>query len=191
MAPKPATKTAPADDTTQADANGTAQSGEAQPTQWDELAVPVAMPNKVAFLGVKADVLKTVPAAIRMRAEMSLTENVKAVDKTAGSNAERPRVNYVWYVQQVKSTDQGNDFIKLITKYAKYRPDKDGIEYAGTDSPKGQVTARCGDVTHYRLREDGITVACQPDQQGAFLAVRYSVRPFERRADTSALPGSQ
>lgn len=157
---------------------------------WSDLAAPITMPSKLTATNVSVNVLQTIPFTIRARAEYSLTANVKAVADAAGSNAKRPRVNYHWEVQPVPSENIGNDFIALITRYAKNRPDQDGIEYAHPDSPRGQVTARTGNPAFYVIGTDGILVAATKDTDGAFLGVRYSVRPFQRRADIARLPGT-
>lgn len=191
MAPKQTPKTDPKPE-------GQAPAGQGAPEQsqepewtWDNLPEPAEMPEKVAFTGIKANVLTTVPEPIRQRAETSLGVNAKRVAAKAGSAAKRSRVNYHWSLQIVPSEQRGNEFIKAIIKYAKYRPSDVEIPHALEGSPTGQVTARCGAVSHYRREDDGTYVATDPTTAGAVLAVRYSVRPFEQRGDTARVPGSE
>jgi hypothetical protein len=157
---------------------------------WDALPVPVAMANKAGPSAIRVNVLETVPEPIRQRAERSLLINVERVRAVAGSSAKRPRIDYHWELQAVPDAEMGALFVKLITKYAKYRPDGADIPHAGPNAPKGQVTARCGDVAWYRTTADGEHVVTVKDADGAYLGVRYSVRPFEQRATTGRLPGT-
>lgn len=158
---------------------------------WGTLDAPHAMATKQSTPGtIKVKVLETVPEPIRQRAEQSLTINTERVKAVANSTAKRPRIDYHWDLQPVPNTETGDKFIKLITKYAKYRPADQEIPHAGPASPKGQVTARCGNVGHYRkLNDAGEYVACDEKAEGAFMGVRYSVRPAEQRT-TKRLPGS-
>lgn len=162
----------------------------AQPAfTWDDLAAPIPMPSKVIPIPRKVDAIAETPEPIRMRAELSLSLNVAAVADVAASAASRVRVNYVWRVQAVPSVKVAQDFIKALTRYAKYRPAADHIPFADPDSPKGQVTARTGDVTWYRQDAVGNTMAASESADGAFMGVRYSVRPFEARGGARRLPG--
>jgi hypothetical protein len=157
---------------------------------WSKLDAPVAMENKRTFGGVTANVIETVPEPIRQRAEASLTVNAERVKAKANSSAKRARIDYHWSLQIVPDKATGEQFVKLITKYAKYRPAEVTIPHAGPTSPKGQVTARTGDVNHFRQMPDGEYVVVSATADGAVMGVRYSVRPFEQRGDTSRLPGS-
>lgn len=148
------------------------------------------MPTKVTITGIKANVLETVPDAIRLRAEQSLTVNAERVKAAANSTAKRSRIDYHWQLQAVPDSATGEQFVKLITKYARYRPADRDIPHAGATSPKGQVTARCGQVHHYRETDGGEFVFCDATADGAFWAVRYSVRPFEQRSASGRLPGT-
>src|SRR5215469_9929569 len=89
---------------------------------WAELAPAVAMPTKQGFTGISIDVLAKVPEPIRQRAESSLTVNAARVAAKAGSTAKRVHVNYHWDLQPVSTRQLGEEFAKLLTKYAKYRP---------------------------------------------------------------------
>jgi hypothetical protein len=93
-------------------------------------------------------------------------------------------------LQAFGDKDTGEKFVKMLTKYAKYRPSEGDIPHAGPTSPKGQVTVRTGDVRHYRKVADDEYVATEPATEGAFWGVRYSVRPLEQRGDTARLPGT-
>lgn len=157
---------------------------------WSTLAAPVVMDTKQGPGGIKVNVLETVPAPIRQRAEASLTINVERVKAKPKGDAKRARVNYHWELQQLPDAATGEQFIKLITKYAKYRPVDGDIPYSGPTSPKGQVTARTGSVNHYRKDSADEYVICDANAAGATLGVRYSVRPFEQRSDTARVPGS-
>lgn len=157
---------------------------------WSALATPVTMANKATPSAIKVNVIETVPDAIRQRAESSLTINTERVKATKGSNAKRARVDYHWELQAVTDAAMGEQFVKLITKYAKYRPADADVPHAGPNSPKGQVTARCGTPGHYRKTEDGEYLNTTKDTAGAFYGVRYSVRPFEQRGDKARLPGT-
>lgn len=159
-------------------------------TDWSTLAAPVTMDNKQGASGIKVNVLESVPAPIRERAEASLTINAERVKARASSSAKRARVDYHWQLQPVADLAMGEQFVKLITKYAKYRPSEGDIPHAGPTSPKGQVTARCGPVGHYRKVADDEYVISSAGAASAFVGVRYSVRPFEQRGDTARLPGS-
>ena len=180
---------------------------------WADLADEVEMPSKPVFSGIRANVLVTVPEPIRRKAERSLTINAARVAAKADSTAKRSRVVYHWAIQPVPDEQKGNEFVKALTKYAKYRPTPqaehdescailgDGetpactcpasIPFAGDKSPAGQVTARCGSVSHYAKGEDGTYASCPADAEGAILGVRYSVRPFEQRGDTARVPGTE
>jgi hypothetical protein len=158
---------------------------------WGTLDAPHAMATKQSTPGtIKVKVLETVPEPIRQRAEQSLTINTERVKAVANSTAKRPRIDYHWDLQPVPDTETGDKFVKLVTKYAKYRPADQEIPHAGPASPKGQVTARCGNVGHYRKVSDGEYVACADTAEGAFMGVRYSVRPHEQRTTTARLPGT-
>lgn len=157
---------------------------------WDTLPEPVAMPAKVVNVDIKANVVDSVPAPIRMRAEASLAINAAKVAKKAGSTSARKRVDYDWPVQRVASEKMGADFKRLVVKYAKYRPSEGEIPFKGDDSPVGQVTARAGDPTWFVLKEDGTYSEAAQTDDGAFLGVRYSVRPFEARSDSARVPGT-
>ena len=155
---------------------------------WSELAAPVAMPNKLNVPNTHVDVIGTIPEAIRQRAETSLTVNAARVAAKAGSTAKRSRIDYHWSVQPVASKEMGAKFVALLAKYAKHRPSDVDVPHAGPDSPKGQVTARTGEPAHYVKGADGVPEAATPTADGAFLGVRYSVRPFEQRKDTARMP---
>lgn len=158
--------------------------------EWDALPEPKVMENKTVATGSRANVLVTIPAPIRKRAEQSLTENSKRKAAAAASNATRLRVDYHWQIQPVTSIEQGKRFADALTKYAKYRPENLPIEFIGPDSPLGQITARCGDVSWYFTHEDGETTTSDASTQGAYLGVRYSVRPFEARNTAARVPGA-
>lgn len=163
----------------------------AKPTyDWATLAPAVAMPNKPVVSAIKVDVLASVPEPIRMRVEASLTINTERVKAKASSSAKRARVDYHWDCQQVTDDKMGAEFVKLATKYAKYRPSAHDIPHKAPTSPPGQITVRAGAPGHYRKGEDGVPVSCEPTDEGAFYGVRYSARPFEQRQDTKALPGT-
>lgn len=157
---------------------------------WGTLAAPVAMPNKPTPSTIKVDVLATVPEPIRQRVEASLTINTERVNAKAKSTAKRARVDYHWECQPVTDEAMGAEFVKLATKYAKYRPSDKDIPHAGPTSPKGQITVRAGAPGHFRKGEDGAPVACAADADGAFYGVRYSARPFEQRNDSARMPGT-
>ncbi len=191
MAPrKSAEKPAETPDVTP-EPNPTPETPETPQDEWATLAAPVAMPDRKPFQGITVKVVETVPEGIRMRAEASLSVNAAAVAAKAGSTANRKRVEYHWDVQPVASTEQGNRFINLLTKYSKYRPSDGDIPHCGDKSPKGQVTARTGEPTYYVTKDDGEVVDCASTDTGAYLGVRYSVRPFEQRKSTAHLPGSE
>lgn len=157
---------------------------------WDTLPEPVAMPAKVTQDDIKVNVVKSVPAPIRMRAEASLAINAEKVAKKSGSTSARKRVDYDWRVQRVASEKMGADFKRLVVKYAKYRPSEGDIPFKAENSPLGQVTARAGAPTWFVLNDDGTYTEASQTDDGAFLGVRYSVRPFEARGDTSRVPGT-
>lgn len=167
-----------------------AGNGQSDGFDWGTLAAPHAMATKTSVGSIKVDVIKTVPEVIRQRAESSLTINVERVKAVANSNAKRPRIDYHWDLQPVPNKDTGEQFDKLLTKYAKYRPADVEIPHAGPNAPKGQVTARTGGVGTYRKTGDGEYIACDATADGAFMGVRYSVRPFEQRSTTARVPGS-
>lgn len=167
-----------------------AEATKPEPSEWDELEPAVSMPNKVSVGNIKVDVLTSVPEAIRSRAEASLALNAKAVADKSGSNAKRARVNYRWDVQKLASKEQGERFDKAITKYGKYRPATGDIPHRAEHSPMGQITVRTGVVCHYKLDAKGIPTVCNEKDEGAYLGIRYSVRPLEQRGDTNRLPGT-
>lgn len=190
MANKP-TPTAPqADDATpQADqqltANGTADSFD-----WNAMADPIVMPTRAAVTPVVANVLETVPEPIRVRAETSLMLNTAAKAAKAGSTARRARVTYHWDFQPVTDDKMAAAFDRLLSKYAKYRPNVREIPHAHETSPRGQVTARLGAPGWFVRDETGEFVPCQAAEPNAMYGLRYSVRPFEQRKDTARVPGT-
>lgn len=158
---------------------------------WDTLPEPVAMPTRVVEVRISPKVLESVPEPIRKRAEQSLTVNAALVAKKSGSTSARKRVNYHWDVQRVASTEMGVKFKNMLVKYAKYRPADVDIPHRDENSPKGQITARAGEPGYYVTNEDGTFSESNQSAPGAYLGVRYSVRPFEARKDTAALPGGE
>lgn len=158
---------------------------------WDTLPEPVAMPTRVVEVRISPKVLESVPDPIRKRAELSLAINTALVAKKAGSTSSRKRVNYHWDVQRVASTEMGVKFKNMLVKYAKYRPADVDIPHRDENSPKGQITARAGEPGYYVTNDDGTFSESSESAPGAYLGVRYSVRPFEARKDTATLPGSE
>ena len=167
-------------------ASGTPKDG----FDWDAMAAPIAMPTRNTFTGIKVDVLKTIPSPLRERAERQLIINTERVKANANSQAKRNRVDYHWDLQPVTTAEMGEQFVKLLTKYAKYRPSEGDIPHAGPNVKPGQVTARVGAVSHFVKGEDDTYEACDASAAGAVMGVRYSVRPFEVRNSTAKLPGS-
>jgi hypothetical protein len=157
---------------------------------WATLPVAVPMPNKQVVTAIKVDVLASVPEPIRQRMEASLTINTERVKAKTTTAAKRPRVDYHWELQPVTNEEMGAAFVKLATKYAKYRPADKDIPHIGPTSPKGQITVRAGAPNHYRKLTDGTYEQCDKSTEGAFYGVRYSARPFEQRQDAKALPGT-
>lgn len=160
------------------------------PSEWAALDTPFDMPNRQNFGSIKVNVLESIDQNIRVRAEASLAINTVQVNAKTDSNAKRPRINYAWAVQKVASVEQGQRFSKALAKYAKYRPSEGNIPYRVEHSPMGQVTCRTGDVMHYKLDDSGVPFACGEKDDGAFLGLRYSVRPLEQRGDAKRLPGT-
>jgi len=158
---------------------------------WDTLPEPVAMPTRVVEVRISPKVLESVPEPIRKRAETSLAINAELVAKKEGSTSARKRVNYRWDVQRVATTEMGVKFKNMLVKYAKYRPADVDIPHRADNSPKGQVTARAGAPTYYVTNEDGTYAEANESAPGAYLGVRYSVRPFEARSDAARAPGSE
>lgn len=159
-------------------------------SEWDELAAPVVMPNTMSSTNTPIDVLAIVPEPIRIRAEANLAVNTVRVGAQAGSQASRPRVDYHWEVQRVRDEAQGKAFAEFLVKYAKHRPDTKDIPHRDAKAPTGQVTARPQAPAFYRLLADGKPIATDEKADGAFLGVRYSVRPFEQGKGTKRLPGT-
>jgi hypothetical protein len=159
-------------------------------SEWDELPPALEMPNTLGATVAKKDVLTTVPEPIRIRAEANLAINTQRVAAKDASNATRPRVDYYWDCQPVKDEDQGKRFSASLVDYAKYRPADVDIPHRAENSPKGQITARPQAPAFYVIGSTGKPVACLKDTPGAFLGVRYSVRPFEQGKGTNRLPGT-
>lgn len=173
--------------------NGTAApiaSGKPPAIDWDHLAPAVVMPSRLAPGSVKVDAVGTTPEAIRLRAEDSLGINTARVAAKANSSAKRARVDYHWDVQPVTSVAMGEAFSAALGKYAKYRPSEGHVPFRKEGTPDGQVTARTGVTGYYRLMSDGTVTSCDAADDGAFLGIRYSVRPLEQRGDTKRLPGT-
>lgn len=158
---------------------------------WDTLPEPVAAPVRVVDVRISPKVLESVPEPIRKRAEANLAVNTALVAKKSGSTSARKRIPYDWQVQRVASEQMGVKFKNMLVKYAKYRPADAEIPHAGENSPKGQVTARAGEPTYFVNNEDGTYEQAEKDAPGAYLGVRYSVRPFEARSDSARVPGSE
>lgn len=190
MAPRRSAQTPAAPPQDQTPTAGTPEQAAPAEFTWDALAAPVAMPVKAGVPNITVKVLESVAEVIRKRAEDSLAINTKQVAAKAGSTASRNRVNYRWDVQPVPTVEIGAKFVKEITKYAKYRPDHRDIPHAAEGVAAGQVTARCGEPTYFVTGDDGIPVAADQTAEGAFLGVRYSVRPFEKRETAARLPGT-
>lgn len=189
MAPrKPAETPAPEAPAADIPTNGDAPS-EAPAFDWSELAAPLVMADSPSAMTKRVNVLEDVPEPIRQRIEYSLMKTVARISANAGSTAKRPRVEPYWQVQAVPTEDRGAEFVALATRYAKYRPAEGDIPHADGDSPKGQITVRCGTIQHYRQAEAGL-MPCAADAEGAFLGVRYSARPFEARKDRAKVPGT-
>jgi hypothetical protein len=148
------------------------------------------MPDTNGKANAPVDVVAEIPEAIRMRAESSLAVNAMRKAVAAKSTAKRPRIDYDWRVQPVPDMDVAGKFAEAITRYAKYRPATASIPHADILAPKGQVTARCGDPMWYVNDSDGVASASAEGTPGAYLGVRYSVRPFEGRSNTARLPGT-
>ena len=157
---------------------------------WATLAPPVRMPDRKVDLSARINVIEDVPEPIRQRAEASLAINTERVKAAGKSTAMRPRVDYDWLVQPVADIDMAQAFARLLTRYAKYRPSDKPIPHEGPSVLRGQVTARVSDATYYRTNDTGQTVACGQVSEGAYLGVRYSVRPFEQRGSAARLPGT-
>jgi hypothetical protein len=157
---------------------------------WDTLPEPVVMPTRTVVVTIRPKVIETVPEPIRKRAEASLSVNTAMVARRAGSTSARKRVPYHWDVQRVATEAMGVKFVNLLTKYGKYRPADTEVPFADVASPKGQVTARCGKPGYYVTQEDGTYSEADQNATGAYLGVRYSVRPFEARSQAATLPGS-
>jgi len=158
---------------------------------WSALDEPIVMPTKATPTPVVANVLETVPEQIRQRAEASLVHNTAAKAKKAESTAKRPRILYRWDFQPVKDDKMAAAFDRLLAKYAKYRPNIEGIPHAHKDSPQGQVTARTGAPGFFVRTDDGEFAPCKADTPNAIYGLRYSVRPFEQHKDTARLPGTE
>lgn len=168
-----------------------AEAAQAKPVfDWNALAAPVAMATRTVPSSATVNVLESVPEPIRLRAETSLSINVERAKAVARSTAKRPRIDYHWELQQVPDEETGNLFARLIARYARYRPSEGVIPGAAANLPNGQVTARCGAVGWYVKAADGQVTPSGPVNDQAFLGVRYSVRPFERRSTTARLPGT-
>lgn len=180
---------APADVTDQAAAAAMAATDPPQ-DEWAALPAAVPMPAKKAAPPVRPNVLETVPDPIRERLEQSLALSCKAKAKAAASSAKRPRIDYDWQLQPVSDVDQGKRFIGHCAKYAKYRPTNTTIPHRQDGTPDGQITVRTGDPLFFIATDKGYDVAPDAKAEGAFLAVRFSARPFENRNDTARLPGS-
>lgn len=157
---------------------------------WTKLDEPIDHPNTTSVGDIKVDVIASVPEPIRKRAEECLGINTKRVAAKAGSQGKRPRVDYAWFIQPLASAGMGEQFSKLITKYAKFRPNAIPIPFAADGVMAGQVTARCGNVGYFVKGEDDKYTACDKGTKGAFLGMRYSVRPREQRKDTARVPGT-
>lgn len=158
---------------------------------WELLKPAVPMPLKQSTPGtIKVNVLESVHEHIRERAESSLTINTARVAAKSTSSASRARVNYHWDVQEVPDTVWGQKFGKALEKYAKYRPAEGDIPHMGDGVAKGQVTVRHGDPTWFITPEDGPPEPVSEGTEGAYLGVRYSVRPLEQRSQANRLPGT-
>jgi hypothetical protein len=189
MAPKPADQTPDTTpQTTDPQTPGTTPDA-ATEFDWNELDGPLEMPSKQGQAVTRIDVITEIPELIRARAEESLGINAVRVAAKLTSRASRPRVDYFWLIQPVKSEAMGKKFCDLMLRYAKYRPSDGVIPFIGEESPMGQVTCRMGEIGWYKTDANNENIACTATAEGAFLAVRYSVRPFEQRSSASRLPG--
>jgi hypothetical protein len=162
---------------------------EASGFDWNALGDSIAMPTRAVAADRKVDAIAETPAPIRQRIETSLMKTVARYAAKASSTAKRVRVDPYWSVQPVKDEAMGNDFIKKATRYAKYRPAEGEVPFADSESPRGQITVRCGKVMPYRKTEDGEVIPVDLASDDTFWGVRYSARPFEGRKGTARMPG--
>lgn len=190
MAPKTTSAPEPTEDATAQAEPQASVNGNSDAFNWDAMAQPIVMPTKAVVSQAVANVLETVPEPIRQRAEMSLALNAAAKAAHPRGSAKRARVPYHWEFQPVTDDKMAAAFDRLLTKYAKYRPNVQDIPFAHKDSPRGQITARTGAPGWFVRDESGELVPCQPTEPGAMYGLRYSVRPFEQRQDTARMPGT-
>jgi hypothetical protein len=189
--PAEATPTAPAAEQSDqaappAEATPTAPAAEPTPKpvyNWDELLPSTDAPAHVVSVSAPVDVLTEIPSPIRHRIEGSLMASIEA--KFAHVNAGKNPKDFrpVWKLQRVTDEAQGKEFIRLINRYAKFRPD----HWEGRDSrtPSGQITVRTGVPALVKKAENGSILP----EDAQYWAVRYQAKPLESK-DTKRLPGS-
>ena len=157
---------------------------------WSDLPASIAAPTRTTVVAAKVDVLTEVPEPIRIRAEMSLAKTVARIKAKANSQAARVRIDPAWQIQEVFSEQMGKEFARLLTRYCKYRPADKPVPHADSDSPKGQVTVRVGNVQKFKDTADGWIAMREGDTAAGMLGVRYAVKPFETRKGQARLPGT-
>ena len=150
---------------------------------WDTLLPSTDAPAHIVSTGTKVDVIRDVPLPVRMRVEGSLIATILAKVEwvTAGRKVENFKP--VWKLQPVADEAQGKEFVKLVTKYAKYRPQH--WEQRDTRTPEGQITVRTGAPT--LVKKDPVSGA---DVETPYWAVRYQAKVLEAKKDTARVPGS-
>lgn len=151
---------------------------------WDTLKAPIVAPSAVKATPTPSDVIASTPEGIRKAVEKLLAVNILRETAAAKSTAQRPRIDYVWNLQEVPDKDTAEQFIKKVRRYCKGRPMSHTIPHKEVVSPAGEITARFSGTQHYRPTDDGAVEECEATDPKAMLCVRYSVRKFQARSDS-------
>lgn len=157
---------------------------------WDALTPPVDAPANTYTVGAQFDPIADTPKPIRERIETSLTDSVAAIKRATDAGKKANTVSPQWKLQAVTDKAMAEKLVKLMRKYAQYRPEKD-VEFYTPGNPVGQITLR-GAAVHYvpeghaDLKSDQapVKLITKPVPEGiaAGWYVRYAAKPLESRS---------
>lgn len=141
--------------------------------------------------------ITSIPAPLRQRIELSLAGTMKAIkdarakaikDQKDPEKAEK-EVPPQWKLQPVGSVGQAEEFLKLVRKYAQYRPSAENggekLEYREPGTPVGQITLR-GAHVQYVAKASEVDQSKRKHLAPEGIApghyVRYAAKPLENRS---------
>lgn len=162
---------------------------------WDVLTPPVDAPAATYAVGTTINPLE-VPENLRKWSEESLRDSVAAIKTATDKGNKAESVPPQWKLLALPTVDMAEAGLKLMRRYAQYRPDKE-IPFYVAGSPTGQITLR-GAVVQYASKEDVAKDGAKPEstRKGLKLCpvdpatgeavapgvyIRYAAKPLEVR----------